>query len=111
MGTAAYMAPELTSLTNFVEDYSRNTLELKIADSATTKRSEKDRMLAEKHTSAVNAFELTEVPGTHHGEIVDQSAYRTKRDLAPKVICSPYRNPTCAPDITTLKYVNLIVAG
>jgi len=60
MGTAAYMAPELSNATQFATDFSRDETELKLIHSPNS-----ERKLVQKHAAAVQNLDLTMAsPGT-----------------------------------------------
>ena len=87
MGTAAYMAPETSSISCFARDFSRSSEEIRIARDVNTDRTEKERMLAENHEAAVNSVNLSCSPDSSFTArpVTNNVTAQTKTKLAPKV--------------------------
>ena len=86
MGTAAYMAPETSSIYGFARDFSRATDEIRIARDVNMDQSEKERLLAKNHATAVNAVDLS--CSSHSSfavSVITDTAAQTKTKLATKV--------------------------
>ena len=93
MGTAAYMAPEMTSLVAYATDFPvqcdkelafRNNVHQLDAD-------QKIQELLVRHTAAIGQFDLSSTPrspnsaSNRSNSASDSSIVHTPRDLAPKV--------------------------
>ena len=76
MGTAAYMAPELTSLTDYARDFSQPTPYLD-----PDQRDEREHALASQHVQAMSEFDLSSTDPTPHSV----RSNSTDQNLAPKV--------------------------
>ena len=86
MGTAAYMAPETSSISGFARDFSRSTDEIRIARDVNIDTSEKERLLAQNHATAVNAVDLSCGPhSSFAASVASDNAAQTHTKLAPKV--------------------------
>ena len=92
MGTAAYMAPELTSLIDYATEFPvQCERELGLHQKILPVDADKDtKALALKHAVAIEQFDLSSTPRpTQRPESQvsngDFSAVHTPRDLAPKV--------------------------
>ena len=89
LGTAAYMAPELSSLTNWVTQFGTDDTDTDVLQDARMNHREKENVLADKHIEALNGFDLSSAQPSSdsHGSSRsrDNSAVRTTRDLASKV--------------------------
>ena len=86
MGTAAYMAPETSSISGFARDFSRKTDEIRIARDADMDQSEKERLLAQNHATAVNAVDLScSSYSSFAVSVASDNAAKTNTKLAPKV--------------------------
>ena len=59
MGTAAYMAPEISSLSVWARDFSRDTKEINIAMDGRTDSIEKHKLLAQNHAKTLNGLDLS----------------------------------------------------
>ena len=93
LGTAAYMAPELSSLTKWVRKFGTDD-DTDVLNNSSMGHQEKENVLADKHIQAVNAFDLSiaKPSSDSHNSSCDDEAVRTSRDLAPKVTNLPSLN-------------------
>ena len=88
LGTAAYMAPELSSLTKWVTKFGTDDNDADVVENPSMGKQEKENIIADKHIDAVNKFDLSSAkPSTSgsHSASHDDDAVRTSRGLASKV--------------------------
>ena len=87
LGTAAYMAPELSSLTKWVSKFGTDDNDVDVVENASMGHQEKESILAGKHIEAVNSFDLSSTkPSTSGSQSASHGddAVRTSKDLASK---------------------------
>ena len=88
LGTAAYMAPELSSLTKWVEKFGTDE-QTDVLEDSRMDHQEKENVLADNQIEAINSFDLSVSPKSSwkssRGSYRAEDAVRTSRDLASKV--------------------------